>query len=493
MTTDTIHDTHDPLHPQLPYRMAARVRRAMGDVQLQQFVNAATTARDRGRVETCREAFADRYDAVRRHAGQIKQHTLDYLDVYLEQFIDRATKSGAQVHCATTADEARSIGIELAKANGCRLCVKSKSMVTEEIGLVGALTDSGIETLETDLGEFIIQLDNDAPAHIVMPMIHKDRRSVARAFQRELKTHYTEDPQQLTQLARRHMRQKFAQADLGITGANFLIADTGAVVLCTNEGNGGLTVSAPRVHIVFVGIEKLIPRLDHLPVFLKLLARSATSQPITVYTTILTGPRRELEIDGPQQMHIILLDHGRTDILRSEAREMLRCIRCGACLNACPVYRKVGGGHAYGAVYSGPIGAVITPLMKGLHNYPDLPHVSSLCGACFEACPVHIDIPRQLINLRRDMVRNRTMPLSGRLAYKIWAVVLKRPRVYRFAVRIMALVLRRMARNTHTNDSRWINKGPGPLRAWTAERDFPSPPSVRFREWWNHHKGRHER
>ncbi|MCH8822742.1 MAG: iron-sulfur cluster-binding protein [Planctomycetes bacterium] len=490
MTVDTIHDKHDPLHPQLPYRIADSVNRAMGDVQLQQFVNAATTARDRGRVETCRDAFAERYDAVRRHAGDIKQHTLDHLDIYVEQFIDSATTAGAQVHCAASAEEARHIGIEIAKANECKLCVKSKSMVTEEIDLVSALEDSGIKTLETDLGEFIIQLDNDAPSHIVMPMIHKDRRSVARAFERELKTKYTEDPQQLTQIAREYMRHKFAQADLGISGANFLIADTGDVVLCTNEGNGGLTVSTPRLHIVYVGIEKIIPRLDHLPVFLKLLARSATSQPITVYTTILTGPKRELEIDGPKHMHIILLDNGRTDILRTDAREMLRCIRCGACLNACPVYRKVGGGHAYGAVYSGPIGAVITPLMKGLHNYPDLPHVSSLCGACFEACPVHIDIPRQLINLRRDMVTNRTMPLSGRLAYKLWAIVLKRPLLYRLASRIMALILRRMAQS---NDSGWINKGPGPLGAWTAERDFPAPPSNSFRDWWNRHTGGQER
>jgi len=493
VTSTAIHDKHDPLHPQLPDRMGSNVQRAMEDVQLQQFVKAATTKRDHGRVETCREAFAERYDAVRQHAGQIKQHTLDHLDLYIEQFIDSATSAGAQVHFAATAKEARTIGIELAKANKCKLCVKSKSMVTEEIDLVGALEESGIETLETDLGEFIIQLDNDAPAHIVMPMIHKDRRSVARAFQRELKTKYTEDPQQLTQIARKYMRQKFAQADLGISGANFLIADTGSIVLCTNEGNGGLTVSTPRIHIVYVGIEKLIPRLDHLPVFLKLLARSATSQPITVYTTILTGPKREQEIDGPQQMHIILLDNGRTDILRSEARETLRCIRCGACLNACPVYRKVGGGHAYGAVYSGPIGAVITPLMKGLHNYPDLPHISSLCGACFEACPVHIDIPRQLINLRRDMIKNRIMPKRQRFAYKLWATVLKRPCVYKLASRIMTLVLKWMARNNLGNDLYWIKKGPGPLRAWTEKRDFPTPPSNSFRDWWNSNKGRNEK
>ncbi len=422
--------------------MADRVEHAVRDVQLQQFVESATSVKDAGRIQTCREAFGEHYDAMRRHAGRIKQHTLNYLDVYLDQFIDQAQAAGAQVHFATDAEQARTIGIGIAKANDCRLCVKSKSMVTEEIRLVQAMEAAGIETIETDLGEFIIQLDHDAPAHIVMPMIHKDRRSVARAFQRELAAEYTEDPQQLTRIARQYMRQKFRQADLGISGANFLIAETGASVLCTNEGNGGLTVSTPRVHIAYVGIEKLIPRTEHLPVLLKLLARSATGQPLTVYTTILIGPRRDFEHDGPEQMHIILLDHGRTEILRSQTRELLRCIRCGACLNVCPVYRKVGGGHAYGAVYSGPIGAVITPLFKGLHNYPDLPHVSSLCGACHKACPVDIDIPRQLIRLRREMVESRITPISGRWAFRVWSAILKRPRLYRLTTHLVRLILR---------------------------------------------------
>lgn len=468
--------------------MEDRVQRAIEDVQLQQFVENATSVKDSGRIETCREAFGERYDAMRRHAGRIKQHTLDHLDVYLEQFIDQAGRAGAKLHFAADAEEARAIGISIAQANDCRRCVKSKSMVTEEIGLVRAMEGAGIETIETDLGEFIIQLDRDAPAHIVMPMIHKDRGSVARAFERELGVQYTDDPQQLTQIARDYMRQKFKEADLGISGANFLIAETGAIVLCTNEGNGGLTVGLPRVHIAYVGIEKLIPRTEHLPVFLKLLARSATGQALTVYTTILAGPRRDFEHDGPEQMHVILVDHGRTQTLRSPTRPMLRCIRCGACLNACPVYRKVGGGHAYGAVYSGPIGAVITPLMKGLHNYPDLPHVSSLCGACHEACPVDIDIPEQLIMLRREMVDKRITPISGRLAFRVWSSILKRPLLYRFSTRVVGSILRRLARTTHNgkhaDHQRWIKRGPGPLRAWTADRDFPAPASTSFRYWW---------
>ena len=488
MSSSSVHTAQDPLNPQLPFSMEDRVQRAIQDVQLQQFVENATSVKDSGRIETCREVFGGRYDAIRRHAGLIKQHTLDHLDVYLEQFIDEATRDGTKVHFAADDKEARAIGISIAQANHCQLCVKSKSMVTEEIGLVGAMEAAGIETIETDLGEFIIQLDHDAPAHIVMPMIHKDRSSVARAFERELGVEYTDDPQQLTQIARDYMRQKFRHADLGISGANFLIAETGALVLCTNEGNGGLTVSMPRVHIAYVGIEKLIPRTDHLPVFLKLLARSATGQALTVYTTILTGPRRDLEHDGPEQMHIVLVDNGRTKILRAPTRPMLRCIRCGACLNACPVYRKVGGGHAYGAVYSGPIGAVITPLMKGLHNYPDLPHVSSLCGACHEACPVDIDIPEQLIMLRREMVERRITPTSGRLAFRVWSTILKRPLLYRLATRVVGMMLWYLGRTTRNgkrdDHQRWIKRAPGPLRAWTDDRDFPAPASTSFRNWW---------
>ena len=488
MSTSNVDAVEGPLNPQLPFSMQGRVQHAIEDVQLQQFVENATSVKDRARIESCREAFGERYDAMRRHAGLIKQHTLDHLDVYLEQFIDEATQAGTNIHFATDDKEARAIGISIAQANHCQLCVKSKSMVTEEIHLVGAMEAAGIETIETDLGEFIIQLDQDAPAHIVMPMIHKDRSSVARAFERELGAQYTEDPQQLTRIARQYLRQKFKQADLGISGANFMIAQTGAIVLCTNEGNGGLTVSLPRVHIAYVGIEKLIPRTDHLPVFLKLLARSATGQSLTVYTTILAGPRREFEHDGPEQMHIILVDNGRTKILRSQTRPMLRCIRCGACLNACPVYRKVGGGHAYGAVYSGPIGAVITPLMKGLHNYPDLPHASSLCGACHEACPVDIDIPQQLIMLRREMVENRAGSMSERWGIRLWSATLKWPFLYRFTTHVIGSILRYLGRPTHNGDcadhQRWIKRAPGPLRAWTADRDFPTPASTSFRGWW---------
>ncbi len=450
-------------------------------------MNNATNLKDRARVSAFRAAFGDRAEAVRTLAGGIKQHTLDHLDHYLDQFIDAAESSGAKVHFAADAEEANAICLGIAKANNCKLCVKSKSMVTEETRLVPALEAAGIETLETDLGEFIIQLDDDAPSHIVSPMIHKNRASVARAFVRELGAQYTEDPPTLTAIARQYMRKKFRSADLGISGANFLIAETGSLVICTNEGNADLSVGVPRVHVAMVGIEKLVPRLEDLSVFLKLLARSATAQPLTVYSSIITGPRKKGEADGPDEVHIILLDNGRTEILREETRELLRCIRCGACLNACPVYRKIGG-HAYGAVYSGPIGATITPLLKGLENYPDLPHASSLCGACFEACPVKIDIPSQLIRLRTDMVDRHLTSFGERATMKLWSEVLKHPWVYRMAASASRAVQRSMGEETKTtdpySDRKWITSGPGPVSGWTSVRDLPTPTSQSFRDWW---------
>lgn len=471
------------LDPHLPFHLGSRADAAVRDVQLQQFVNSTTTIKDRGRVETCGDAFGDAYDEVRTLAGDIKQETLEHLDVYLDRFVDRATEAGTIVHFAADAAEAREICTTIAREAGCSVCVKSKSMVTEEIHLLPALEAAGITTLETDLGEFIIQLDDDAPSHIVSPMIHKDRTSVARAFQRELDAPYTEEPETLTAIAREHMRSVFQAADLGITGGNFLVAETGSVVVCTNEGNADLTVSTPRVQIAVVGIEKMVPDMVHLAPYLKLLARSATSQRMTVYTTIINGPRRPDEVGGPDAQHIVLVDNGRTNVLHPETRDLLRCIRCGACLNACPVYRKVGGGHAYGAVYSGPIGAVLTPLLKGLHAYPDLPHASSLCGACYEACPVKIDLPHHLLRLREKLMEARQTTWRERVAMRMWAAALRRPWAYRLSQRVQRFVLRRSASDG------WITRGPRPLHPWTQERDFPAPAARRFRDWWDARDG----
>jgi len=483
------------LFPSLPYDIRDRAAVATGNEQLQAFVNTATYRKDVSRRETCEAVFGDRHDALRSLAGDIKQHTLDHLDHYLEKFIDAASRAGTHVHFAENAAQANAICVDIARRNHCRLCVKSKTMVTEETHLVPALEAAGTETLETDLGEFIIQLDHDAPSHIVTPMIHKDRTAVARAFQRELGSPYTEDADELTTIAHDYLREKFRRADLGVTGGNFLVADTGSVVLCTNEGNGRLCTSVPRIHVAFVGIEKLVPSLADLGVMLKLLARTSTGQPLTVYTHTITGRRHPDEVDGPEQVHIVLVDNGRTRMLRPETREMLRCIRCGACLNACPVYRKIGG-HSYGGVYSGPIGALVTPMFRGLANYPDLPQASSLCGACYEACPVKINIPKYLIELRRLLVVQRIAKVSDRLFHAVWSASLQHPLTYRLGGWMQKVMFRRLARWQRALEEGdpyhargWVDDLPGRLGGWTDQRAMPTPTARSFRQWWQAEKG----
>ena len=484
---------HDILFPSLPYDMQERVKQFSGDERLQKNVQNVTWLKDQSRKKSCSETFGDNYEPLRVLAGSIKQHTLDHLDAYIERFIERAEAAGARVHLAADAEQANAICVDIAKRHGCRLCVKSKSMVTEETQLVPALEKIGVETVETDLGEFILQLDGDAPSHIVTPMIHKDRFAVARAFERELGVAYTVDAGELTKIAREHLRDKYRRADLGVTGGNFLVAETGSLVLCTNEGNARLCTGVPPIHVAMVGIEKLIPRLEDLNVFLKLLARSSTGQSLTVYTHVISGPRRDVEHDGPDQLHIVLIDNGRSGILQEPTREMLRCIRCGACLNACPVYRSIGG-HSYGAVYSGPIGALITPMFKGLGNFKDLPHASSLCGACFEACPVKIDIPRQLILLRRLMAERRMGGLSDWIFHKMWGLSLRHPLTYRLGGWVQRWAFRAAARrggalpplghaDAYANRG-WVGSLPGKLAGWTSERDMPTPTPRDFRDWW---------
>ena len=487
--------SHDTLFPTLPYKLKPRADAATRDIQLQQFVNHATYSKDTTRRQVVPVAFGDNADAARTMAGQIKQHTLDHLDHYLEQFIDNAAAAGVQVHFAREGEQANDIAVAIAQANRCKLCVKSKSMVTEETGLLPALEGIGCETVETDLGEFILQLDGDAPSHIVTPMIHKDRTAVARAFQRELGAPYTEDAAELTRIAREYLREKYRHADLGISGGNFLVAESGSVVICTNEGNGRFCTSGPRIHVAFVGIEKLVPRHDHLAVLLKLLARSSTGQPLTCYTHTITGPRREADPDGPDEVHVVLVDNGRSKVLDESTREMLRCIRCGACLNACPVYRKIGG-HSYGAVYSGPIGAILTPMLKGPENYKDLPHASSLCGACYEACPVKINIPKYLVEHRRRGVEEqpRLAPLAERVIMRTWARSLQYPATYRlanFGQRLGARLLARVTVGVGKGDvysaRGWLRRAPGPLAGWTQIRDLPTPTRRNFRHWWRKH------
>jgi L-lactate dehydrogenase complex protein LldF len=450
--------------------------KAAGDERLKRAVSLATVKQWNGREARLGEL--PNSDGLRTLAGQIKQHALDHLDYYLEQFKAAVERDGGHVHFASTGAQAKRIITDLVKQKKLKLCVKSKSMVSEEIELTHALEHLGMEVVETDLGEFIVQIDRDKPSHLVQPIIHKDRASIARVFSEYFGTPYCDDADALTKQARLFLRDKFRRADLGITGGNFLVAESGKVCICTNEGNGRLTTAMPRVLVSLVGIEKIVPRTTDLAVMLKLLARSSTGQPITVYNSIFGGPRGNGEKDGPEEFHVILLDNGRSEILGSRYRETLRCIRCAACLNACPVYRKIGG-HSYGSVYPGPIGALITPLFQGLGNFKDLPQASSLCGACYEACPVKINIPEHLINMREDIVRRGMNTPIERFIYRGWARSLRSPFLYKWMNTFQKFELRRRARGTG-----WVHDVPEPGAGWTQVRDMPAPAKKTFHEMW---------
>jgi L-lactate dehydrogenase complex protein LldF len=451
--------------------------KAVGDERLKTAVNANTLRQYEGRRERMLELPDP--DGMRSLAGEIKKHTLDHLDFYLEQFQSSVEHNGGRVHFAHDGAAARRIIAEIARSAGCTRVIKSKSMTSEEIELAHHLQAEGLDLVETDLAEFILQISHDKPSHLVAPVIHKDRASIARLFNEYFKTPYNEDPPTLTAQARIFLRNKFRRADFGVTGGNFLVAETGQVCVVENEGNARQSVTTPRVLVSLVGVEKLVPRLADLAVMLKLLARSATGQRMTAYTSISGGPRQGGEKDGPEEFHVVLLDNGRTEILASaEYRQTLRCIRCGACLNACPVYRKIGG-HAYGSVYSGPIGALITPLFQGLEKFKDLPHASSLCGACYEVCPVKINIPKLLVSLRRDINTRRISSKSERFIYKAWAWGVKSPLVYHVLCILQKFDLRRRAHRTG-----WIRSLPPFVAGWTQVRDMPAPAKRTFHQIW---------
>jgi L-lactate dehydrogenase complex protein LldF len=465
MTNYARHEHHDFL---------GAARQALEDPPLQAALVRLTSTLLAGN----RRGYAALADssALRDHAKRIKEHTLAHLDRYLEQLEASVQRLGGHVHWADTAEDARRIVVDIARAAGCRRAVKSKSMTSEEVHLNPALEAAGIEVTETDFGEFIIQLAGERPSHLVAPAVHHTRESIAAILSRHTGQQLPEEAQPLARVGRQLLRDKFYHADLGITGANFAVADTGTIVLVTNEGNGRLTTTCPRVHVALVGMEKVIPRFADLPVFLKLLARAATGQTLSVYTTLITGPRRPGERDGPEEFHLVLLDNGRSRILATPFRESLQCIRCGACLNACPVYRRIGG-HAYGGVYSGPIGSILTPLYDSVADNPHLPNASSLCGACQAACPVKINIPHMLIGLRELQHEGKRHRFED-LAYWLWKEVVRRPWLYRLAQRGARVVLRPLARGG------WLRHLPGPGAGWTAARDFPAPAARPFRERW---------
>lgn len=450
---------------------------AMADEQLQGVLGRlADTLGVRNRQAW--DAFADS-SATRERARRIKDATLADLDKHLATLESSVQRLGGHVHWCDDATAARATILGVLQQSGARKVVKSKSMTTEEIHLNPALAEAGIEAVETDFGEYIIQVAGHRPSHIVGPALHLNAQQVADALSPVAGEELSSDRQELTRFARRTLRSRFAEADAGITGVNFAVAETGTIVLVSNEGNARFTTSLPRVHIAIMGMEKVIPRLADLPVFLKVLARGATGQKLSIYTSLVTGPRRMGELDGPEEFHLVILDNGRSRILGGPLRESLFCIRCGACLNACPIYRNVGG-HAYGGVYSGPIGAVLTPLYDGLAANHHLPHASSLCGACQAACPVKIQIPELLVRLREQLHEEPGgLGRVERWAYGLWARSMRSPMAYRLATWLATRTVGRLKRGT-----RWMRRLPGGLHGWTRTRDFPAPAKERFRDWW---------
>ena len=452
------------------------VKVALANERLVLAMDKATRRQDTGR----RNSLPELPDplAARNLAARIKDHTLQNLDKYLGQLADSIRKLGGHVHFAATADHANAIIKQIAADAKVRTIIKSKSMVSEEIHLDDHLIAAGFDVVETDLGEYIIQIDEDKPSHIVTPVIHKTKEDIAELFARKLGIPYTTDPEVLTAAARKILREKFRIADMGITGVNFAVAETGTVCIVTNEGNGRFCASRPRVVVSLMGLEKVVPRMKDLAVFLKLLAKSATGQRITCYTNLITGPRRPGDFDGPEEFHLVILDRGRSSILAGPYRQTLRCIRCGACLNACPVYRKIGG-HAYGSVYPGPIGKLISPLLAGLVPYENLPQASSLCGACLDACPVRIDIPALLIRMRNDLLKLGRAPFTFRVGFKFWRIGMKSKLLYRMGAKMARWYMALKAKDG------WVSKLPAQGKVWTDQRDFPAPAKRPFHARWD--------
>ena len=452
----------------------SRVRQRLDDTELQRNLQ-----RTRGRNAAARLASLsslDDFEAVRARATDIRASVLRDLDVWLERFEAEATRRGATVLWARDGDEACRLVIDIARRHDVKTVVKAKSMVSEEAGLNAALEAAGIRPVETDLGEYILQInDNEPPSHIIMPVIHKSKEQVSELFARVHGTAAKTDIVELTREAREKLRPEFLGAEMGISGGNFLIAETGSVAIVTNEGNGRMCTTMPRVHVALTGIEKVIPTLDDLATLLRILPRSATGQAISNYVSLLTGPKHDGDADGPEHMYFVLVDSGRADLIGGDFEAMLRCIRCGACMNHCPVYQTIGG-HSYGWVYPGPMGSVLTPLYQGLEKAKDLPQAATLCNQCGVVCPVSIPLPDLMRKLREKQVDAGLRPWSERLSMRLWAWVAQRPKLYARGVRLAVRYLRWLA------DGRDRIQAMGVAPGWTAERDFPAPAAQSFRD-----------
>lgn len=448
--------------------------RAMGNAQLRHNVRHATDVIRNKRNKVVSE-MPD-WEALRDSAHRIKEHTLRHLDFYLEQFEQACTRAGGQVHWARDADEANRIIVQIVQVHKQTEVIKVKTMTSDETRLNPALEAAGIAPYETDLADLIVQLGEDKPSHIVVPALHRNKTEIRKIFQEKMNLQDLGDrPEDLTNAARHYLREKFLRVKVGVSGANFAVAETGSVCVVESEGNGRMCVSLPQVLISLVGIEKVIPTFNDLEVFLQLLPRSATGERMNPYNSIWTGVTPG---DGPQEFHVVLLDNGRTKVLAdTQSRETLNCIRCGACLNACPVYRQTGG-HAYGSVYGGPIGAILTPQLQGMAHSQSLPYASSLCGACYEVCPVKINIPEILIHLRGKVVERGDAPLSEKIAMKTAAIALSSSARLASAQKLVRIGQKPFM---YGDTLRGL---PGMLGKWTAVRDLRPVPAESFREWW---------
>ena len=468
-------------------RFRENTRRALEDAQLQKALTRAEVGfigRRRGSVAKLPE-----YEALCDESRDIKDHALSHLDLYLERYEARVTESGGHVHWAATPEEARAAVLEICKRLKAKTVTKGKSMIGEEIGINDFLEQNGITPIETDLGEYIIQLRGEAPSHIIAPAVHLTKEQIEVDFRRvhtKLPANRNlEEPPELLAVARAILREKFLEADVGITGANFLVAETGSTVLVTNEGNGDLTQTLPKALIVLASIEKVVPTLEDATTLLRVLGRTATGAEMSAYTTFATGPRRPEDPDGPGEYHVVILDNGRSSMLGGALREMLRCIRCGACINHCPVYASIGG-HAYGWVYSGPMGAVLIPNLIGMEEAGHLPNASTLCGRCEEVCPMRIPLPRMLRNLRERQFEGKLTAKPMRWGLSAWAFLASWPKLYALAMRIGVGAMGMLGRKRGRFRSLPLAGG------WTAARDLAAPHGRTFQAMWSARGGRRQ-
>lgn len=453
-----------------------RVEKNLNDTFMRGAV-AAAQARFQTRRQSRVEELGN-WEEWRAHGEEIRKHVLENLDAYLYELSENVAKRGGHVFFAQTKEEASEYIKNVAIQKQAKKIVKSKSMVTEEIHLNAALEEAGCEVIETDLGEYILQLnDHEPPSHIIVPPLHKNRHQIREIFAKKIGYDKSEQPEEMARFVREKLRQEYLTADIGITGCNFAIAESGTVTLVTNEGNADLVTALPKTQIAVMGMERIVPTFEEMEVLVSLLTRSSVGQKLTSYITLLTGVKGENETDGPEEFHLVIVDNGRSKILGTEFQPILQCIRCAACVNVCPVYRHVGG-HSYGSIYSGPIGAVLSPLLGGYDDFKELPYASSLCGACTEVCPVKIPL-HQLLHLHRQKIveQEGKAPISERLIMKAFGFGASTSPLFNMATKVASPMM-----SPFVKDDK-ITSGPGPLKAWTEVRDFPAPNKESFRHW----------